>query len=160
MESVSADQTTNAEGSRSHEEQHFELGVWIGFFDEAPSPKLNDRPPNGSTPGVRVSFFMTLAPQSFCTLNATKRGGCTSPEHRNLQIPPEMQHELHTHHRLGQEKSQYYTRDPHKTSLTNTFHHENCQFCCRSNAPYAQARRFRFFGFEGPSSIFGQSRAQ
>ena len=35
-----------------------------------------------------------------------------SPEYRNLQIPPEMQHELRTHRRLGQEKPQHHTKDP------------------------------------------------
>ena len=41
-------------------------------------------------------IFMNLGEQSLCTFNATKRSGCTTvPEHRNLRILTEMQHEPH-----------------------------------------------------------------
>ena len=47
-------------------------------FDEAPSPKLNDLPPQGSNIGDSCIIFINVGEPELCILDASQRGGCTT----------------------------------------------------------------------------------
>ena len=131
---------TSAQGPQIHQAPHFELGVLDSEVacDEAPPPKLNDLPPHGSTSGTRVSLSLPLEIRASAPSTLPRRSGCIRNQaHQNLG-PPHIE----------------------SSSRVKQFSSRNLSGILQVHEPQAQAPIFRFFGFEEPSSVFGQSRAQ
>ena len=117
---------------RCHRDPEFAKSfIWTGSFDsevalhEAPSPKLNDRPPNGSTSGIHDSWRTEPLHLQHCQ----KRWLQSSPEK-----PKSPEHEPHTHYRLGQEKLRLHTGNPHNSSRQRDLQHCLRNFQTLSNA--------------------------
>ena len=82
--------------------------------DEAPSPKLNELQPQGSTSGIHVSFSLILESRASAAATLPNEVVAENPAYRNLGHRREMAHGPRTH--LGQEKLQHRTGNPNTSS--------------------------------------------